>query len=261
MKTLHTKSVIDAIENLGLEARQAKIYLAALESGSATVTELARAGQIERTGIYYHIDKLIALGLLRTAQRGQRSVYLATDPTHLKTLLEKKNTKLNKVLPDLQAQFALKANKSVVEYYEGAKELENFYNKMQKALYHLEEFQNTVHVLGHNYSKVFEHYEEDLGQSAPKEKLPITTKVIMPKSEKPRGKEKAAQSYTVARYNLPEAEYKFIDDKFAHKGSIAILGDEIYSIDFQNFFASITENKNIAQTWRMFFEHMWQNLK
>ena len=260
VKILHTKSIINAIENLGLESRQAKIYLAALESGSATVTELARAGEIERTGIYYHIDKLIALGLLRTAKRGQRQVYLATDPACLRSIVEKKIGSLNKIMPELQAQFSLKANKSIVEYYEGAKELENFYNKMQKNLYRLEDFDNTVYVLGHNYSKVFEHYEEDLGQSAPKEKLPITTKVIMPRSEKPRGKDKAAKSYMIARYNLPEAEYKFIDDKFAHQGSVAIMGNKIYSIDFQNFFASITENKNLAQTWRMFFEYMWQTL-
>lgn len=260
MENIHKKGIINAIETLGLEPKQAKIYLAALEGGSATVAEIAHIAQIERTGIYYHIDELIRTGLLRVTQKGQRKLYMATDPSKLKAILDSKQAQLKKALPYLQAQYAQKSNKSIIQYFEGLEELENFYDNMQNNLYHLEEFNNTIHILGHNYSKVREHYESDLGSRAAKQQLPIVTKVIMPRSEKPRGKDKMAQSFMTVRFNLPPAEYKFIEDKYSNQGSVGIIGNKIYSVDFQNRFASITENKNLASTWRNFFECLWEKL-
>jgi len=80
--------LVEVVKNLGLTTKAAKIYLAALELGEASVLELAQRSRIKRTTLYYILDELVEAGVLIATKTGKKINYVPEQPA---TLL--KNTK------------------------------------------------------------------------------------------------------------------------------------------------------------------------
>ena len=53
----------------GLNKKEAKLYLASLELGPATVNKLAKKSRLKRTTIYSLIDSLGARGIIKEVRR------------------------------------------------------------------------------------------------------------------------------------------------------------------------------------------------
>jgi len=254
---------IRTLINLGLEDKEAEIYLAALKTGGGTIMELARTGQIERTGIYYHVDKLIKAGLIKEVQKGKRKIYLPADPNRLKTILAQKEQNLKKTLPELEKIFTAQTSKSVSSYYQGKDGIINLYEQLYEIASSMKSPEDKYYIFGHSfeaYEALPDFFPEYIQKRA---KLPISTKIILPSSEKPdkRILKRAADPIVVAKYNLHIKERKYLDKKYEYPGTTLILGDYVATIDFRTYFGTLIQNKNLAQTWRMFFEFIWDSLK
>ena len=261
MKYLHTKQDKFIIENIGFESKEVSIYLAAIEIGGGTVTELARAGKIERTGIYYYIKKLLSRGLLYVAARGRRKIYLPCDPKKIQDILDQKKSQFLSILPILQEKYSREIGKSIIEYYQGKKDMIKFYERVYKILKQMREPDNIIYVFGQSYREVTNIYKSIAITTPPIDQIDIKTNAILSKSQKSKNpKENIKDPYIVSCYNLPEAERRYIDSKYAYRGAFVIAQDKIISYDDKNLFFSITENKSMADTWQMFFEFIWNHL-
>jgi len=82
--------LVPILKKLGLDTKAAKIYLAALELGEASVQDLASHAKIKRTTLYYILNELIEAGVLVVSKTGRKTYYIAEQPA---TLL--KNAKNN----------------------------------------------------------------------------------------------------------------------------------------------------------------------
>lgn len=261
MNNLHIISIKKTLIDLGLEAREADIYLATLKIGSGTIMEISRAGYIERTGIYYHLDRLIELGLLKMVNKGKRTVYLPTDPIKLKRLLQKKEKNLNQILPKLEKIFTKSAGKSVVSYYQGEEGLITLYEQLYKIASKLAK-ENNYYIFGHSFDAYdalpdfFPKYIEK------RSKLSVTTKIILPIDEKPSYKilNQTNNPEIIAKYNLHVPERRYLNREYGFRGTTFILDKYVASMDFENYFGTLIENQNLAQTWRVFFEFIWNHL-
>ncbi len=79
-----------AIENLGLSEKAAKVYLASLELGEATVQDLAKKSGLKRTTIYYTLEELKQSGAIIETERNKKAYFLAEAPrTVLKRVKER----------------------------------------------------------------------------------------------------------------------------------------------------------------------------
>ncbi len=260
MKKFNTKIELDALINLGLSQKEALIYLSAIDLGGGTVSEIAENGEIERTGIYYHIDKLLRDGLLKTASRGKRTIYLPSDPENLKLMVKQKERDLNKILPKLQEHFSRETSKSIVEYFQGEEEVNKFYDRTYELFKTLQTPDNNICIFGASFRKITSAGDAFMYFSPPKEQLGLHLRTILPKSQKLPGDGNAGDPYIVTRYNLPRSEIKFIDDKYANPGSVVITKNHIILYDSRTLFFSITESTVIAQTWQKYFEFIWDRL-
>lgn len=82
--------LIEIVKNLGLTTKAAKIYLAALELGEASVQQLAQRSRIKRTTLYYILDELVEAGILIATKTGKKIYYVPEQPaTLLKNIKEK----------------------------------------------------------------------------------------------------------------------------------------------------------------------------
>lgn len=262
VKKMYSLEEKEILTNLGLADKEALIYLAAISSGGGTISDLADQCHIERTGIYYHIDKLLNLKLIKPVARGKRTYYLPNDPERLRDIIDQRQKKFSSILPSLQERFSKKANKSIFEFYEGEEEVDHFYSRVYSILEALEPPENTIYVFGNSFKTIIDTNRAFLKFKSPENRINIKTRTILPmcqKSKHPEGLED--HPYIITRYNLPPAEIKYISDKYDYPGSIVIAGDKIALHDWRNLSFSITENKNNASTWRMFFEFTWDHLK
>lgn len=261
MKTIHKKNLSYALTELGLDQKQADIYLACLEIGSGTIMDIAREGGIERTGIYYHIDELVRHGLIKSVNKGKRTVYLPSNPQKLQRILDQKIGTISVALPKLSDMFNDSRSKSDATYFQGEEGLIDLYEQLYDIA---EEMKNVDEYLifGHSFDAM-----EALPNFFPKyiarrSRLNLQTKIILPASEKPdkRVFAKMDDPLVRAKYSLHINQRKYLEKKYDYPGTTLILGNYIATIDFKTYYGTLTRNTTLAQTWRVFFQFMWDKL-
>lgn len=125
---------LDTLKNLGLEESEIKIYLALLELGPSTVSEITKKAQITRTLGYHCLEKLSWQGLVdRVSGAHKKIIYSAEHPERLvrfaknkKNRMEDNIQELEEYLPNLISLYKI-ADKPIIRYQKGDEGLKNLY--------------------------------------------------------------------------------------------------------------------------------------
>lgn len=91
------------IEQLGFSAKDAKVYLAALELGEAHISDIAQKANMLRSSAQVIVDKLRAEGLMNFYVMHRYKYWIAEHPERLLHNLKKKEGMLAEALPSLVA--------------------------------------------------------------------------------------------------------------------------------------------------------------
>lgn len=89
-------------KNIGLSAKAAKVYIAALKLGEASVQGLARRARVKRTTVYSLLDELTGLGALLRTKRGKKFYYLAEEPRMLLKRAREQLAEFEEGLPEIE---------------------------------------------------------------------------------------------------------------------------------------------------------------
>lgn len=95
------EQIAQILAELGLDDKETKVYLALLRLGQTTVSQVAQAAQVERTGTYDVLERLQKQGLVRQVAIGKIVNFVAEDPKKLLVDLEARRTKLEDLIPQL----------------------------------------------------------------------------------------------------------------------------------------------------------------
>lgn len=107
------------LAKLGLTGRKGDFYLAALELGEASVTEVARRAGIGRTTAYDILSSLVSDGLLNQIDKSGKTYVVAEDPVALLRNAEQHKRVVEEVLPEVQAIYSHSLTKPRIRYYSG----------------------------------------------------------------------------------------------------------------------------------------------
>src|SRR6266702_4120523 len=125
---------------IGLNEKEAKVYLSALELGQSTVQQIAQKAAVNRATAYFIIDALMQRGLVSSFYKGKKQYFIASDPERLieileqkKENIEKKKENLKKLLPQLQSLNNKQGDKPLVRYYEGKEGIASMVDEVLKA--------------------------------------------------------------------------------------------------------------------------------
>ncbi|MEK7106984.1 MAG: helix-turn-helix domain-containing protein, partial [Patescibacteria group bacterium] len=64
--------ISDSLSQLGLSGQESAVYLAALELGFSSISDIAKKAGIKRPTTYYIVDELIKKNLVSRAPKGKR---------------------------------------------------------------------------------------------------------------------------------------------------------------------------------------------
>lgn len=127
---------IDILKKAGLTESQAKGYLALIEHGALTPTELADKTGEARTNGYAVAEKLVNIGLARKVE-GSKTTIEAENPTKIRSLINARQQQLKAVgdeltgvLPTMLSRFRLTSDQPGVLTVEGVDALKLVYDEI-----------------------------------------------------------------------------------------------------------------------------------
>ncbi len=112
-------NIVGQLETLGLNGRQAKIYLALLQLGSASAIEIAKATGFKHPTVYDVLEVLKSRRLVSESLSAGRKLFVAEDPRALKLVEEERTSTIEALLPDLQALYQGGTRRPRIRIFEG----------------------------------------------------------------------------------------------------------------------------------------------
>ncbi len=243
--------MLNQLKNIGLSENEAKVYLAMLELGPATMLEISAKAGINRPTAYVQVEALKKLGLVSAQTKGKKKLFMAESPDQLEFVLEKKNveleqkkSELEKLLPELLTMFSLGDQKPEVRFFEGKEGLmrmdEEFLKAKEKSMIGIMSLDDVLNIFpssSDSYSKR-------------RVKKGIHVKSIYTYSKGPVLKEKDPEMLREARYISPEklpfnVDITVYDDNVA----IAALRGKISG--------TIIKHQEIANSFKNFLNLIW----
>ncbi len=235
--------------SLGLSANSAKIYLAALENGGGTLTELARDAGLARTVMTKPIVELSAQGLLEKQQEGKRIKYYASNPQELPRLIERKKAGLEELSKSLLQQISSPEKDLQIRWYSGIAGIKTAireFFKGSKGNYRQFENADTYQYLGTDFG-------DEIVAGRLKSKK--TNKLIVIGNRESTGWYKNR----VARAKEELRELIIISsDEYPFRANIAVSDNMTITFEYQKKpFAILIDNSYVAQSIASIHEMIW----
>lgn len=247
------------LEKIGLSAKEAKVYLAALELGQDSVQNIAKKAGVNRPTAYFILERLMELGLASTLEHGKKTVFVAENPKELETLLERekqemeaRRSELKESMNQLTAIYNAKEGKPIVRYFEGADGLEALDRYGQDSLKKNKELFYIIPI------DLIEKYFPNRRKTSLKERvrLGIKSRAIYTHAEGPitnyKNKDELRDGIFIPR------------SKFPLDGTITIYpnwGIKLYYFSPSKPYGVVIESKELAKNMALMFELAWSGAK
>lgn len=252
MVTLYTTDMHDLVDitrNLGLSTKAAKIYLAALELGEATVQELAQKSKIKRTTLYYVLDELLEAGALVYTKTGRKSYYVPEQPAGLLKRAREKIASFEDSLPILEDKIGYMSNRPRVYFLYGA----SGFKQVWDMIFSTKEKRYRIITQGENFlDYVKEKYILD-EIITKKKRLNISSKQLI--LDSPYARKIVAKDLRENRASkiLPPI-YKIPFTEIITESLVAFISSKFNNMIF------VVENEDFSKTRKSLFEALWNSI-
>lgn len=118
------------LQHFGFSAEEAAIYLSTLESGEASVSQIATKIGKHRTAAYFHIKKLLEKGILKQTMHGRAMRLTAIRPHELANLFDRWTTDFKSVVPQLEVLKKIDQEKPIIEVTESKRGYFKIYDEI-----------------------------------------------------------------------------------------------------------------------------------
>lgn len=244
---MKTGSLTTILQNLGLNEKEAKVYLACLELGSATVREVSDKAGVKRTSVYNFLEDMKARGFITEVKHGKRILLTAEDPHNLLKIADEQKKQFEEMLPEFLSIYNLPGNKPAVRFYQGVDGLKRIYEDTLKQ-------GETIYEVS-DYERMFETVEPEWMWTYPKSRA-----------------EKGIRAYSIAKEGAQAQKVRANDSKQLRETrfvkdvnfetEINIYGDKVALLSFRRPYAGvIIEDRAIAQTLKSMWKIVWNQAK
>lgn len=248
-------SLESTLIKFGLSEKAIKVYLACLQLGTATMTEIARIAKLKRPTTYLVVDDLILKGFLVSIKKGPKKYYYPEPPIRLMQLLHYRVKEMEETLPELEAIYNEQKAKPKIKVYEGKEAVNNIYDEMYTYLGKKEEalFFTAIGDLQLHFPEALNNFFRQL-----KQKRDYHIRELNVRDEQ-------ALQYLkkIKPIQGPNHHIRLLSPslRFSNTDNL-IFGNKliIFSIK-ENVFAIVIEDHNIANAFRSLFNAAWEMSK
>lgn len=232
----------EALKSIGLGEKEAAIYLAALELGQETVSQIAKKAGIKRPTAYLILDSLSQKGLINTSSKGKKILYGAESPEKLNSIIAEKQRALKTAMPFLQALNNSHQTKPQIRFYEGQAGVRRIYDEIFAA--REMRFWGSIKSMEKEFVDVLDWFVKKVKKEKPK----VFDLLVGDEAGRVYAKKTASPNYEI-RF-LPEESKINIDS--------VIFGDKLAFIAFSpNPHGLIIESEDIVNSFRALWQMAW----
>lgn len=242
-----------ALQTFGFSEKETTVYVALLQLGKGTVTQISRKAGINRTTGYDILSSLANKGLVTISGKEPKSEFAAEPPemiiTYLRKVAEQTAEHIKKaegLIPELTMLHA-KQNRPKIRFYEGTEGLEQVYEDTLTSSEPIRAYASVddVHNALPNYFP--EYYKR-------RAKKGISIRAIFPQTE---------ASTELATHNTEEKrEVAFIPrEKYDFSPEINIYDNKIMIASWREKLGVIIESAEIADAMKKIYELAWAEAK
>jgi len=238
------------LEEIGLNEKEAKIYLASLELGQSVVQDIAKKASVNRATTYFVIENLTKMGLISSFHKNKKQYFIAADPDRLieiinqeKNELEKRAKDLKQLMPQLRSINNKKKDRPVVRYYEGKEGIVAM----------VDEFLNTKNItinMAYSVDNVYAVFSEEEQKKWREKRITkgIKTKVIYTNTKGKLG------------FEVPSSMHRKVPlNKFPITCDISIYNDKVRLASLKDKLSGIIiEDKEIAKSLKAVLDLAWE---
>lgn len=242
-----------ALQSLDFSEKEATVYLAILELGKGTVSQISRKAGINRTTGYEILDSLINKGVANLSGKEPKTEYAVEPPealvSHFKKEADHASERINKVqslTPQLLRVYATQ-NRPRIKFYEGVEGLKHVYEDTLTSSETIRAYASVEDV----NSGIPNYFPEYFKRRAAKN---IHIRAIFP--ETPLAHERSSLDKDEKRQSLlvPFDKYNFTPE-------INIYDNKVMIASWKEKLGIVIESNEIADVMKKIFELAWAEAK
>lgn len=237
------------LKKIGLEEKEAKVYLAALELGPTNIQNLAKKSAVKRSTVYEMIKNLKRMGLISETTKGKRKLMIASEPENIKKSIAEKGKLLAQILPQLKSISNIGFTKPKIMFFEGKEGIKEIYRdtlkaKSKTALW-ISPIQDIVETVGEDF--LINYIDERVKQGIWIKSLHVSSKKVPTyKYLDPKTYEKTLR------------QVRFTSEDIDIPNTIAIYDNKVAVMSSKKEgFGFIIESEDYTQTMKTLYEVMW----
>lgn len=149
-----SEEITKSLEKLGLNDKESRVYIAALEMGKFSVLALANKTSIKRPTCYLILDELVKKGLVSTFPKAKKVIYVAEHPNVILKRSADSYALAKQLMPELQALISTTSEKPELKVYSGQKGIQQIYEdvlEQGKDFYYIASVQDLVEAVGSDF--------------------------------------------------------------------------------------------------------------
>jgi HTH-type transcriptional regulator, sugar sensing transcriptional regulator len=247
-------NLVESLKNLGLNEKEAKVYLALLQLGKASAYNVAIRSGIKKPTAYVILKQLIEKGFAYNVPRAKKQQFVAESPDKCLALAAEKIKLTKQELPELMALKNKREHKVNVAYYEGLDGIRESYRKLVHIM--KEKSESRRKFVGF-YAKI-DSLETDLEKCFDE----VTSEIVKHKIQR-RGittyNPLIAEKYLSAIKKFGISDIKALsENKYSSYISIEAYDRYVHILSQRNLQAIIIEDADISNVIRQIFEMVWE---
>ena len=233
----------EILEKTGLNQKEAIVYMALLELGTASVEAIAHKAGTKRPTTYLILDDLQKKGFATLVPRSKKILYMPESPDKIISDLNRKQELMKRFLPNLLAVYNEPKNKPQVLLYEGRQAVKDLYDKI------LESKEVDWFATIRDFLNVYPEYTSQL--IAKTQRKEIKTREILTQNEADIGYAKTVPQSEFYQQRFSKKDEEFLTDNALYDGNVAFFSYE------PHIFAVVIQSKTIYQSLKTLFNMAW----
>ena len=230
----------------GMSKKEAAIYVALLDKGVLTLSDISKETHINRPALYTLLPKMQRDGVVSQVQKQKRIYYQAESPARILEAFKAQSTEVATQIAEIaQTHTAHVADKPVIKYFEGMKGVTFVFDDIAHTLPKGSTFFRYTSRTGNTQNLAHTYYAK-VRDAHQLERMVITSE------EKAKGKEKKLERAV----KVVPKEFDLFEDNI----SLVIYGDKTAYIDYTSNTSFIVESPKIARFQEKLFRLLYKKL-
>lgn len=243
-----SKELAPLLESIGMDDKQAALYLTGLHIGTAPASDYAKKAGFNRITTYTMLEELVEAGHFTMVKKERAKWYAPVAPDFLVLEAQKNADALKKALPELRSLTGAAFRKPHVRYFEGWEGVRHVYEDTLTAKTELLNYANSSLIRKHWPGYDTEYVDQRV-------KHRIYLRGIAPDDATGKRVHGEDKKYLREIRLVSLKQFDFQNEIKIYDNKIAIIS---FPKDEKSMFGVIIESKEVAETQRQIFEMAWR---